>query len=91
MRVILLQNAMVNGIWYGPEPYAQELPDRIAQHLINIGCAEAYESKIMEVAEKKPSPETLSVSLPGQVSQPTIAPKRRGRPPKSLQSTIATD
>ena len=85
MKIIVLQPTIIGGVDYQPSMNGQfsNVPDHIAEHMISIGNAKAYETKVLEVAEKKPSPETLSVSLPGQVSPEQTVKPRRGRPPKS--------
>lgn len=85
MKVIVLQPTIIGGVDYQPSMNGQysNVPDSIGEHMINIGNAKAYETKVVEVAEKKPSPETLSVSPQAQVSPEQIVKPRRGRPPKS--------
>lgn len=85
MKIVVLQPTIIGGVDYQPSSNGQfsNVPDSIGQHMINIGNAKAYETKVLEVAEKKPSPETLSVSPQGQVSPEPIVKPRRGRPPKS--------
>ena len=84
MKIIVLQPTIIGGVDYQPSFAGQyiNVPDAIGQHMIDIGNAKAYETKVVEVAEKKSVPS--SASQPGPVSQPTTAPKRRGRKPKSL-------
>ena len=86
MRIVVLQPTIVGGIDLQPSSNGQfsNVPDHIGLHLIDIGNARAYvETKVLEVAEKKPSPETLSVLPLGQVSPEQTVKPRRGRPPKS--------
>ena len=86
MRIVVLQPTIVGGMDLQPSINGQfsNVPDQIGLHLIDIGNARAYvETKVLQVAEKKPSPEALSVLPQAQVSPDPIAKPRRGRPPKS--------
>jgi hypothetical protein len=80
MKIIITERAFCAGDWYEPLPGPQDIErSDVAEHLIQIGAAQRYETKVEYVEEKK-----SALSSPvGQVSQPTIAPPRRGRPPKS--------
>ena len=81
MKVIVNQRVYVAGEWYDPGPRPQDIArDDVAEHLILIGAADRYETKIVEPTEKK----SLSSSPVGQASPPPTAPRPRGRPPKSL-------
>lgn len=84
MKIRILENVLVGGIWYEPSIHFIDTSDAIGEHLVRIGCAEKLETKIVEVAEKKSPPATSSVSQPAPVSPETTAKPRRGRKPKSL-------
>jgi hypothetical protein len=81
MKVIINYNTSVGGIWYEPQPFAQNVPDSVAAHLIEIGSAVPFETKVVEVTEKK----TSSASPADPASPPPMQPTRRGRKPKSSQ------
>lgn len=81
--IIVLENVLCGGLWYEPRGTAiQMVPDAVADHLVQIGVARAYEAKVIEVTEVKKKADDLPASQPGPVSPETTA-KRRGRPPKS--------
>jgi len=81
MKVIINYSTSVGGVWYEPQVFAQEVADTIAAHLIEIGSAVPFETKVVEVTEKK-----ISSALPADpVSPPPMQPARRGRKPKSSQ------
>jgi hypothetical protein len=80
MKIIVLQPTIIGGIDYQPSHVPQYAPDNIGRHLIDIGNAKAYETKVVEVAEKK----SFSASPPAPVLQEQTVKPRRGRKPKSL-------
>lgn len=83
MKVIILENVLCGGLWYEPRgTQAQDVPDPVGAHLVSIGVAREFETKIIEIVEVKKKADDLPASQPGQVS-PEQAAKRRGRPPKS--------
>lgn len=87
MKIIVSAPTIIGGADYQPAVYPQEVPDALARHMIEIGNATAYETKIverMEVKSEKKPIEPSFASPPDQASQePTVRP-RRGRKPKSL-------
>ena len=88
MKLVINTRAYVAGDWYEPATGPQDVVRTdVAEHLVQIGAAVHYETKIVEAEEKK-----SGLSSPvGQVSLPTTAPRSRGRPPKSSSSTTTTD
>lgn len=54
MLVNVLQNVLAAGGWL--EPGVQRVSDALGEHLIEHGLAERYETKVQQVAEKKPLP-----------------------------------
>ena len=87
MNIIVLQPTIIGGIDYQPSANGQysNVPDHIGRHMIQIGNATAYETKEVEVTEKKSVPAaTSSASQPDPVSLEQTAKPRRGRKPKSL-------
>ena len=83
MNIIVLQPTIIGGVDYQPSHLPINVPDAIGQHMIEIGNATAYRTKVVEVTEKKSVPS--SASQPAPVSQEKTAPKRRCRPRKSSQ------
>jgi hypothetical protein len=79
MNIIVLQPTIIGGVDYQPGILPINVPDNVGKHMIEIGNAKAYETKVVEVAEKK----SFSVSQPAPVSPEPIVKKRRGRPAKS--------
>jgi len=78
MQIRVISSVLLGGIWH--EPGIGNYEPGLAQHLINIGAAEKYETKVTPVTEKK----TQSfASQPAPVSQKKTAKKPRGRPRKS--------
>ncbi len=82
MQIRILASTLVGGIWH--EPGIGNYEPKLAQHLIDIGVAEAFETKIVEPevvkqTEKKPS----SASQPDPALPEKTPKKRRGRPRKS--------
>lgn len=75
MKIRVLSSVLVGGVWH--EPGVGNYSPELAQHLIDIGAAEKYNTKVIEQiqtkevkAEKKPLPEKLSsVSRPAQASR----------------------
>jgi len=78
-RIYVDAPTIVGGNYYDSSPVPQFAPDAIADYLVSIGNARYFETKVVEVMEKK----TLSASPAGQASPPTMQPTRRGRKPKS--------
>ena len=70
MQIRVLANTLVNGVWH--EPGVGNYDPSLAQHLIDIGVAEAYETKIVTVEVTK-AKKPLSASQPGQVLRKKIA------------------
>lgn len=70
----------MGGACYEVSHLPQSVPDGVAEHLIEIGNAYPYETKVVEVVEKKQQP--LSVSPAAQASPDAIATRPRGRKPK---------
>ena len=86
MNIIVIQPTIIGGVDYQPSHLPVNVPDSVGQHMIEIGNATAYQTKVVEVTETKVAEKkSLSASQPAPVSQPTTAPKRRGRKPKSSQ------
>lgn len=82
MLVIILRPTIAGGIDYTPAPHAQEVPDHVAEHLIEIGNARRFETKVEEPAVKK----TSSVSQPAPASRDTTAKKSPRRKAKTSTS-----
>jgi len=79
MKVLILQPTIIGGVDYQPTPHAQTVPDHIGQHLVEIGNATHFETKVVEVTEKK----TSSASQAAPASRKKTATKRKARKPKS--------
>ena len=87
MKILVSVPTIIGGVDYQPSHIPKDVPDNIGQHMIEIGNATKYETKIIEKMETKAvkKPEPSSASQPAPVSQEKTAPKRRGRKPKSSQ------
>ena len=83
MNIIVLQPTIIGGVDYQPSHLPINVPDPIGQHMIDIGNATAYQTKVVEVTEKKSVPS--SASQPAPALPEKTAPKRRGRKPKLSQ------
>ena len=81
MKILVSVPTIIGGVDYQPSHIPQDAPDNVAQHMIDIGNATAYQTKVMEVVEKK----TLSASQQAPVLPKKTAPKRKARKPKSSQ------
>ena len=82
MQIRILASTLVGGIWH--EPGIGNYDPALAQHLIDIGVAVPFETKIVEPTETKTvEKKNSSVSQPDQASQEKTPKKRRGRPRKS--------
>lgn len=79
MKVIILQPTIMGGTDFQPAPHAQEVSDTVGNHLIEIGSARLFETKVAEVTEKK----TSSSSQAAPASRKRTATKRKPRKPKS--------
>jgi hypothetical protein len=86
MKLQVLQDTLVGGAWTGVG--VGEFSPDLAEHLIRIGVARPYEAKIVEapIEKKYEAVRPLSALPAVPASQPTTAPRRKGRP-KSSQST----
>lgn len=83
MQVIVTATTMIGGHVYTSMARPQSVPDNYAQHMIDIGNAVEFVTKVVEpeVTKKK----SLSASQPAPVSQEKTAKPRRTRKPKSSQ------
>ena len=84
MNIIVLQPTIIGGVDYQPSHLPINVPDGIGKHMIDIGNAKSYETKIIDVVETKAVKKSSSASQPVPVSQEQTAKPRRGRKPKSL-------
>jgi hypothetical protein len=83
-RIYIDAPTLLGGVWYEPSHLPQFAPDSVADYLVEIGNARHFETKIVEVTEKKSGAAVTSSSLPaGQVSQKPIAKPRGRQKPKS--------
>lgn len=85
MKIIILAPTIIGGVDYQPSHIPKDVPDHIGQHLLDIGNAQTYEAKVVEVVEKKSAKKTSSAAPQAPASQEPTPKKRRGRPPKSSQ------
>lgn len=71
MKIRIFGNVMVGGIWHdqGVGEYSSEL----AEHLISLGVAEPFETKVVEQMEVKAGKKSGPVSQAAPVSQEKIA------------------
>ena len=73
MKIRIFSNVLVGGVWH--EPGVGNYSPELAEHLIGLGVAEKYETKVVEemitkVVEKKPlTTPSSSVSRPAQASR----------------------
>lgn len=79
MMVLVSAPTILGGVFYEAGPVPQSVPDNIGEHLIQIGNATKYETKVVEPTVKK----TSSASQQGQALPEQTAKKPRGRPRKS--------
>lgn len=79
MKMIILRPTITGGIDFQPKPFAQEVPDKLAEHMIEIGNARKFETKVVKVTEKK----TSSSSQAAPASTAKTVKKRKPRKPKS--------
>jgi len=84
MKILVSAPTIIGGVDYQPSHIPKDVPDNIGQHMIEIGNATKYETKIIEKMETKAvkKPEPSSASQPAPVSQDQTAKPRRGRKPK---------
>ena len=83
MQIRVLAPTLVGGIWH--DPGVGNYEPKLAQHLIDIGVAVSYETKVEEpeVFKEKPVEKKISsASQPDQASLEKTPKKRRGRPRK---------
>lgn len=79
MKIRIFSNVLVDGVWHDPG-IGNYSPD-LAEHLIGLGVAEPFETKVIEemttkVAEKKPiTTPSSSVSRRGQALRRKTAKK----------------
>jgi hypothetical protein len=85
MKILVTAPTIIGGVDYQPSHVPQNAPDHVAEHMLEIGNATKYETKILDVVETKAPKKSLSASQPDQDSPPPTVKKRRGRPPKSSQ------
>lgn len=83
MKVIVINPTIIGGVDYQPTVGGEytNIPDQLAQHMIDIGNAIAYETKVVEVVEKKSVPETISVSQPAPALPKKTRKPRKARKP----------
>lgn len=86
MWIRVRQDTLIDGQWTGVGN--GNFAPAIAEHLINIGVAEALETKIDPPTEKKSPSSALQPAPASPESKPK---KRRGRPRKSSASTTHGD
>jgi hypothetical protein len=71
MKIRVLENVLMGGVWI--DPGVGDFDPTTAQHLIDIGSAEPYETKVIEdIKTKKPDPGS-SASQAGRVSRKKTA------------------
>ena len=51
MKIIILAPTIIGGVDYQPSHIPKDVPDHIWQHLLDIGNAQTYEAKVVEVVE----------------------------------------
>jgi len=83
VKIIVSAPTIIGGICYEPSHVPQDAPDNVAQHMIDIGNARKFETKILEVEETKAVKKSSSASQPAPVSQKKTAKPRRKRKPQS--------
>ena len=72
MKIRVLGNVLVAGVWH--EPGVGNYSPELAQHLIDIGVAEKYETKVIEEFHTK---EVVEAKKPFTASQPApVLPKK---------------
>ncbi len=77
MQIRILISTLMGGRWH--EPGVGNYDPATAQHLIDIGAAEPYETKVIkEIKTKKKGP-SLSVSQAAQVLRKKIVKKSKGK------------
>lgn len=80
MKIEILQHVMALGSWH--EPGVGEYEPRLAQHLISIGAARAYETKVLGPDQLKKKPGDQAQQSPASQPAPALPVKtatRRGR------------
>lgn len=71
MKIRILNSVLVGGLWH--EPGIGNYTPELAQHLIDLGVAEKYETKVVEQIETK----VVEEKKPFTVSQPApVSPKK---------------
>jgi hypothetical protein len=84
MKLQVLQDTLIAGAWTGVG--IGEFEPQLAEHLIRIGVARPYETKIIETpVEKKSETARLSSVLPAAPVLPGPTATRRKARPKSSQ------
>lgn len=79
MKIRIFSSVLVGGVWH--EPGIGNYSPELAEHLIGLGVAEKYETKVVEEiitkvdVKKTLPPPSLSVSPPAQVSRGKTAKK----------------
>ena len=77
MRIKVSQDTLIAGQWTGVG--VGNFEPHIAQHLIDIGSAVPYETKVVEAIQVKKLVPDSSVSQPGRVLRKKIARKSRDK------------
>lgn len=75
MKIRILGSALVGGVWH--EPGIGNYSPDLANHLISLGVAEPFETKIVEEMELKLEGKRSSVSQPAQASRKRTARRSR--------------
>jgi hypothetical protein len=72
MKIRIFGNVLVNGVWH--ETGIGNYDPALAEHLIDIGVAEKYETKVIEDFQTK---EVVEEKKPFTASQPAPASRKR--------------
>ena len=80
MKLRVFNDTLIGGRWTGVG--VGDFDPVTAQHLIDIGNAEAYETKVVEKLEVKKTKPSSASRVDRALTNQTL-PKRRGRPPKT--------
>lgn len=73
MQIRVLSSVLVGGVWH--EPGIGNYSPELAQHLIDLGAAEPYETKVVTQIETKV--ETVDVKKSSAVSQAAPASQKK--------------
>jgi len=76
MLVLIDQTTIIGGVVYEPSHSPQSVNDAAGEHLIAIGNARRFETKVVAPTEKK-SQEPSSASQPAPASRKRTATRRR--------------